>query len=145
MTKKSDGPSAMMYVLFAIILGVIFIYKEQRENIKKNEIIPKSAPYYLPQNPVYIPKIKVFDSIKSTKLTFPKLQESKLTFPKVQESNLKNYEWLRKQKFEYEFNKSGIIKDKTYPYLNNQNKFEVEINKTLQDTSKKFDGSLLKK
>ena len=135
MTKKSDGPSAMMYVLFAIILGVIFIYKEQREDIKKNEFIPKSVPNYLPQNPVYIPKIKVFDSIKSTKLTFPK----------VQESNLKNYEWLRKQKFENEFNKSGIIKDKTYPYLNNQNKFEVEINKTLQDTSKKFDGSLLKK
>ena len=135
MTKKSDGPSEMMYVLFAIILGVIFIYKEQREDIKKNEFIPKSIPNYLPQNPVYIPKIKVFDSIKSTKLTFPK----------VQESNLKNYEWLRKQKFENEFNKSGIIKDKTYPYLNNQNKFEVEINKTLQDTSKKFDGSLLKK
>ena len=135
MTKKSDGPSAMMYVLFAIILGVIFIYKEQREDIKKNEFIPKSVPNYLPQNPVYIPKIKVFDSIKSTKLTFPN----------VQESNLKNYEWLRKQKFENEFNKSGIIKDKTYPYLNNQNKFEVEINKTLQDTSKKFDGSLLKK
>ena len=135
MTKKSDDPSAMMYVLFAIILGVIFIYKEQREDIKKNEFIPKSVPNYLPQNPVYIPKIKVFDSIKSTKLTFPN----------VQESNLKNYEWLRKQKFENEFNKSGIIKDKTYPYLNNQNKFEVEINKTLQDTSKKFDGSLLKK
>ena len=47
-----------------------------------------------------------------------------------------------KKKFENEFNKSGIIKDKTYPYLNNQNKFEVEINKTLQDASKKFDGSL---
>ena len=135
MTEKSDGPSAMMYVLFAIILGVIFIYKEQREDIKKNEFIPKSIPNYLPQNPVYIPKIKVFDSIKSTKLTFPK----------VQESNLKNYEWLRKQKFENEFNKSGITKDKAFPYLNNQNKFEVEINKTLQDTSKKFDGSLLKK
>ncbi len=135
MTKKSDGPSEMMYVLFAIILGVIFIYKEQREDIKKNEFIPKSIPNYLPQNPVYIPKIKVFDSIKSTKLTFPK----------VQESNLKNYEWLRKQKFENEFNKSGITKDKAFPYLNNQNKFEVEINKTLQDTSKKFDGSLLKK
>ena len=135
MTQKSDGPSAMMYVLFAIILGVIFIYKEQREDIKKNEFISRSVPNYLPQNPVIIPKIKVFDSIKSTERTFPK----------VHESNLKNYEWLRKQKFENEFNKSAIIKDKRYPYLNNQNKFEVEINKTLQDTSKKFDGSLLKK
>ena len=140
MTKKSDGPSAIMYVLFAIILGVIFIYKEQREDIKKNEFIPKSVPNYLPQNPVIIPhylpqKFKGLDSLKSTERTFPK----------VHESNLKNYEWLRKQKFENEFNKSGITKDKAFPYLNNQNKFEVEINKTLQDTSKKFDGSLLKK
>ena len=129
MTKKSDGPSTIMYVLFAIILGVIFIYKEQREDIKKNEFIPKSVPNYLPQN------FKGLDSLKSTQRTFPK----------VHESNLKNYEWLRKQKFENEFNKSGITKDKAFPYLNNQNKFEVEINKTLQDTSKKFDGSLLKK
>tara|TARA_B100001287_G_C22600434_1_gene490125 strand:+ start:256 stop:684 length:429 start_codon:yes stop_codon:yes gene_type:complete len=142
MTKKSDGPSAMMYVLFAVILGIFYIYKEQNEEIKKYEYVTKQnkLPEWKTKTPVIIPndlpqKIKVFDSIKSTAPTFPK----------VHESNLKNYEWLRKQKFENEFNKSAIIKDKTYPYLNNQKKFEAEINKTLQDTSKKFDGSLLKK
>ena len=45
MTKKSDGSSAMMYVLFAIIL-VLFLYIKNKENIKKNEFISKSVPNY---------------------------------------------------------------------------------------------------
>ena len=57
--------------------GCYFIYKE-REDIKKNEFISRSVPNYLPQNPVIIPKIKVFDSIKSTERTFPKVHESNL-------------------------------------------------------------------
>ena len=136
MTKKSDGPSAMMYVLFAVILGIFYIYKEQNEEIKKYEYFPKQnkLPEWKTKTPVNIPKnfdgkIKLNDSISLTK------------FPKAHINN----KLLRKENFEYELNKSGIIKDKSYLYLNNQNKFQVEMNKTLKDTSKKFDGSLLKK
>ena len=153
MSKKSDGPSAMVYVLFAVILGIFYVYKEQNEEIKKNEYVPKQnkLPEWKIKTPVNIPKNFDFKSKLYDSISLPKFPKAHINNTEISK---KLYDLQRKENFEYELKKSGIISDSINSinlsnnliYLQKKSGLlDLEISKKLYDTSKKFDGSLLKK